>query len=205
MENQVMQPVDWCPTFALVKMFNDLDCAEFLQDVEESGKFYQGHKLTDDGELVVDTNYRNCQTAHYGPGEEVYEKIATKLHARIAFINAKYGFELFPEKEQLIPVININRYEGCGDSPARIGMHSDFGPYQDADDRKLSMSILLNDPKEYQGGRFRIFDGGVHHPLEGQTRGYGVVFPSFTIHGVEPVMEGVRYTVVIWFRGPRFR
>lgn len=203
--NVVMKPVDWCPPFKLMRLFNALDCAEFLKDVEESGKFYQGGKLDDDGVLHLDENYRSCQTAHYGPGEEVYEKIATKIHARIATINDKFAFDLWPEKERLIPVININRYDGDGEVKGKIGMHTDMGPFEDADDRKLSISILLNDPKEYEGGRFRLFDGGARFPLENQPQGAAAIFPSFAVHGVEQVMKGARYTVVIWLRGPRFR
>ena len=38
-----------------------------------------------------------------------------------------------------------------------------------------------------------------------QDTGEVVIFPSFFLHGVEPVLSGTRHTVVSWLRGTRFR
>ena len=72
--------------------------------------------------------------------------------------------------------------------------------------RKISYSILLNDPSEYEGGELHIWDG---HG-EGDTlikdlkAGYLVAFPSFLLHEVTPVTKGTRKSLVCWARGPRW-
>jgi len=91
-------------------------------------------------------------------------------------------------------------------------------PFEDKDNnyfykkiRKLSMSLLLNDPNEYEGGDFE-FDfsnvelGTVRHNLkELNKKGSIVVFPSDTYHRVVPVTKGIRYSLVIWFCGAPFK
>ena len=68
--------------------------------------------------------------------------------------------------------------------------------------RKLSVIAFLND--DYEGGKFWInCDGNVEYPV--QTKGTVIVFPSYIVHGVEPVTKGVRYSCVTWIEGPYFR
>lgn len=77
--------------------------------------------------------------------------------------------------------------------------------------RKLSMTCLLNDPKEYEGGDFMlqwIDDHGKliqHKVKELDTVGSIIVFPSFLSHKVEPVTKGTRYSAVMWRLGPKFK
>lgn len=70
--------------------------------------------------------------------------------------------------------------------------------------RKLSMSMPLSDPDDYQGGNFEI--EGIDVPAE-KTRGKGsmLIFPSFCGHRVTPVTKGKRKSLVAWFSGPAWR
>jgi PKHD-type hydroxylase len=71
--------------------------------------------------------------------------------------------------------------------------------------RKLSMTILLNDAKEFKGGDF-LFDlttpkdkkKNIIKVKELTTKGSVIVFPSFLWHKVEPVTKGTRYSLVVW-------
>lgn len=67
--------------------------------------------------------------------------------------------------------------------------------------RKISISIPLNSPTEYQGGQLEFMTGleGIPAP---QAKGKAVVFPSFVSHRVTPVTKGCRYSLVIWVGGP---
>ena len=68
--------------------------------------------------------------------------------------------------------------------------------------RKLTALAFLND--DFEGGRFWINDDGrIKYPK--QKKGTILVFPSFILHGVEPVTKGVRYSVVTWLVGPYFK
>lgn len=68
--------------------------------------------------------------------------------------------------------------------------------------RKLTALAILND--DFEGGKFFIQNGNekIYPP---QAKGSIIVFPSFMLHGVEPVTKGKRYTVVTWMVGPYFK
>jgi len=77
--------------------------------------------------------------------------------------------------------------------------------------RKLSMTINLNDPEDYEGGDLK-FDFGPHTPgnryhkcVEIRPQGSIIVFPSYTYHQVTPITRGVRYSLVLWTLGKPFR
>lgn len=70
--------------------------------------------------------------------------------------------------------------------------------------RKLSFSILLSDPNEYEGGDFQVMLGGDPTTLP-RKRGTMLAFPSYTVHRVTPVTKGTRYSLVAWITGPPFR
>ena len=65
--------------------------------------------------------------------------------------------------------------------------------------RKLSMTIILND--DYEGGEFEFFLDDIQIKNE---IGTVIVFPSYFCHRVKPVTKGTRYSLVAWFRGPKF-
>lgn len=76
--------------------------------------------------------------------------------------------------------------------------------------RKLSVTVSLNDPKEYRGGNLR-FDLGPHRKdryhtcKEIRPQGSIVVFPSHLYHQVTPVTKGTRYSLVAWNLGNPFK
>ena len=71
--------------------------------------------------------------------------------------------------------------------------------------RKLSFSILLTDPAEYEGGQLEILINGKDATTIESKRGRVILFPSFVPHRVTPITSGVRKSIVIWAVGPRFR
>lgn len=68
--------------------------------------------------------------------------------------------------------------------------------------RKLTVLAILND--DFEGGKFYIQNSSekLYPP---QEKGDVIVFPSFMLHGVEPVTKGKRFTVVTWLVGPYFK
>jgi PKHD-type hydroxylase len=74
--------------------------------------------------------------------------------------------------------------------------------------RKISLTINLNEPGEYEGGNLK-FDFGVnsnrvdrfHECEEIRPQGSIIVFPSFVDHCVTPVTKGTRYSLVLWTLG----
>jgi len=100
--------------------------------------------------------------------------------------------------------------------------HSDsaVNPYDDPNNkgkfgkiRKLSVTCQLTDGSEYKGGELE-FDfrnqrpkykhKGVVKNEYCMKKGSIVVFPSFVWHRVKPVIEGTRYSLVVWNLGKPF-
>jgi len=83
----------------------------------------------------------------------------------------------------------------------------------------------LTDPSEYDGGEFELLslkekkeenreeqlnlDGyNVMEPIKlphFKEKGSALFFPSFTYHRVKPVTKGIRRSLVIWLRGPKWQ
>ena len=68
--------------------------------------------------------------------------------------------------------------------------------------RKLTVLAFLND--DFEGGRLFVQNGHekIYPP---QKPGTILVFPSFMLHGVEPVTKGIRRSIVTWMVGPWFK
>lgn len=73
-------------------------------------------------------------------------------------------------------------------------------------DRKLSITIQLSDPKEYEGGEF-IIDPQYEQPNPDVLKSKGTifVFPSPIRHKVTPVTKGTRKSLVAWVEGPKWK
>lgn len=71
--------------------------------------------------------------------------------------------------------------------------------------RKISASVILSDPKDYEGGEFELVPHGrVNEPFVVKPkRGEVVFFSSFMPHRVRPVTSGVRKSLVCWVMGER--
>ena len=71
-------------------------------------------------------------------------------------------------------------------------------------DRKLSLTLQLSHPSEYEGGDFQ-FAEVEQLPELAKSQGTVMVFPSYLGHRVTPVTEGVRRSLVAWFWGSAWR
>lgn len=72
--------------------------------------------------------------------------------------------------------------------------------------RKLSTTLLLNDPSEFEGGdlEFHFNMKETEKATKLNSKGSLIVFPSFVYHRVTPVTKGTRYSLVSWTLGPPF-
>ena len=68
--------------------------------------------------------------------------------------------------------------------------------------RKISMTLLLNDPSEFEGGDLELMGPGKFAELK---QGHAIIFASFLNHKVNPVTRGIRQSLVVWFGGKPFR
>lgn len=70
--------------------------------------------------------------------------------------------------------------------------------------RKLSFSMQLCHPDEYEGGDLEVKISDEPIKIE-RKRGLITIFPSWTLHRVTRVTSGERQSLVQWVSGPKFR
>jgi PKHD-type hydroxylase len=77
--------------------------------------------------------------------------------------------------------------------------------------RKLSVSIQLTNPDEYEGGELKLHNGQVNQDsneegiVMNKEQGTLILFPSYTLHEVMPVTKGERNSLVTWATGKQFK
>jgi len=71
--------------------------------------------------------------------------------------------------------------------------------------RKLSISIQLTNPEEYEGGELKLYDGDEEGTVMDKAQGTLVIFPSYVLHEVMPVTKGERNSLVTWVTGKQFK
>lgn len=91
------------------------------------------------------------------------------------------------------------RYDENGHYVSHIDTFIDPALYEC---RKLTILLFLND--DFEGGKLylQLGDKKIYPP---QSVGTVLIFPSFLLHGVEPVTSGIRRSVVTWLVGEWFK
>jgi len=91
----------------------------------------------------------------------------------------------------------FNRYAGGGE----YGFHVDGAVMSLGPDEQMrsdiSCTLFLNDPEEYDGGRLVVSDTYGEHVIA-ERAGDAVIYPSSSLHRVEPVTRGVRLASFFW-------
>ena len=71
--------------------------------------------------------------------------------------------------------------------------------------RKLSFTIQLSDPEDYEGGELEFKVNNEEPFFAPNKKGTVIVFDSRTLHRVKEVKSGVRKSLVGWVVGPRWK
>ena len=123
-----------------------------------------------------------------------YERSVKLLHGALVRSEELHRFG-FPV---LIAPPLLSRYK----PGMKYGPHTDvaflqIGPMSIRSD--LSCTVFLNDPDSYEGGGLHIAlgDGHLHFKL---PPGYAIVYPSDTLHEVEPVTKGERLVAITFMQ-----
>jgi PKHD-type hydroxylase len=106
-----------------------------------------------------------------------------------------YKFDLFGINEGF----QFTNYQ----SPSgKYGKHVDIGTNIVV--RKLSISIQLTNPKEYEGGELYLYDDEKGVAMN-KEQGTLIMFPSYVLHEIMPVTKGERNSLVTWVTGKQFK
>jgi PKHD-type hydroxylase len=178
----------------LPDLFND----EQIKEIKKIGDSlnFETSKVGSGSNPVLDNYTRRCSVAWFTPNETPKE-LSDYLEKSIIEINEKcYGFNLTGSEAYQYTVYNE---ENAGE----YKWHIDTSMVLD-DVRKLSLSILLSDPSEFEGGKLLLNRDGNIIVAE-EKKGQAIFFPSWMCHCVTPVTKGTRKSLVIWVHGPKFK
>ena len=149
---------------------------------------------------IIDTTTRISHNSFIFPNNQTHW-IFEKLNQVIEICNNKwYNFDLN----------GYDRYqytEYHGNEKGRYDWHVNIGygnGWNGNETRKLSLSLLLNEPSEFEGGELQI-GSEKHYESTNMQKGTVIVFPSFQMHRVTPVTKGIRKSLVVWVVGPKFK
>ena len=124
--------------------------------------------------------------------EWVYDKLST---ACIQANTGKFKFDITGFQTQLqLANYGVRHF---------FDWHMDFGT-GDLSNRKLSITVQLSDPDEYEGGDLQFM---INQDIYTATKekGTAIIFPSFALHRVTPITKGCRKSIVGWIGGAPYR
>lgn len=129
--------------------------------------------------------------------EWLYDKLMQMI---VEANNNLWNFNLFG----LVDSIQYTEYHALDNG--HYGWHQDIGPDM-LSTRKISLTVQLSHPSEYDGGDLEYFIGG--NPDQAykvpKNKGLVFIFPSFMMHRVTPITRGVRRSFVLWVGGEPYK
>lgn len=173
------------------KIFTPEECKKIIDDFKNkihTGNIADEEKLKEIRQSKIHFINSNEISNHW-----IFEKITDV----VLFLNQQYfNFEI--EKIETLQFSEYDEsYKGFYEK------HIDI-IHRSANFRKLSFTILLSEPEDYEGGEL-ILHYDVEPVKTKQEQGGIVAFPSYTLHEVSPVTKGTRYALVGWVCGPKFK
>ena len=178
-----------------------------------TNEFFSDDEIREINKLVNSLNFEDGRIVSDGDGGHHDEKYRKSNVKWIYF--SKETKWLFVKLMKLIQATNNEHWVFdlvMAREPIQYTEYTDDGHYDwhiDAgggymNQRKVSVSVLLSDPNEYEGGDLQIWPGGEIKTAE-RVLGGVTVFPSCLLHRVTPVTKGVRKSLVFWVGGIPYR
>lgn len=123
------------------------------------------------------------------------------IFERLASVIPRVNYDLFMLDIEVIETIQYTIYTEGQHYDWHLDSHAHWLNYE----RKISGSVLLTDPDEYEGGELEIITTGSPDKsiLLKPQKGEIAFFASNMPHRVKPVTEGVRRSLVFWVQGKR--
>lgn len=182
----------------MTKAFTDSEC-KLIVDLGTKIKSTKGlinNESTQSNATKLDVQYRKSDIAFFDPDDESTKWIFRKVTDLVVHMNKEFwSYDLqYIETLQFTSYKDEDDFYGCHIDQSMTGVHN----------RKLSFSVQLSDPKDYQGAELVMYVEK-KPSVTNKQRGDAVFFPSYVLHEVTPLKSGTRYSLVGWVCGPRFR
>lgn len=189
-----------------LKVFSPEECQRIQerahQEEMEKGKV-GGESHAETG--VLKDSIRNSNNYYFG---ETW--VFQRLQQIVLQANADLKWDL---DVQNIEPLQFTEYTGGGFYNWHVDAHGwPYGPDTDFPGmvRKMSFSVLMNDPDEYTGGELEVDSGwndneNLKEIVKLKGIGDMVIFHSLLPHRVRPVTQGIRKSLVGWVVGPTYK
>jgi len=112
--------------------------------------------------------------------------------------NSLWNFDLYT----ILDDIQYTEYYAT--KKGHYGWHQDIGSGW-LSKRKVSITVQLSGPDEYEGGDLEYWRGGDGCETAPKDKGLVFIFPSYMMHRVTPVTKGIRRSFVLWVGGEHYR
>ena len=147
-----------------------------------------------DGKVSTDINksYRSSKIK-WLPENNDTKWIYNTLKILVKKANKIWNFDLVGFGE------NIQIGEYSYHDNGHYDWHLDIG--EDCNYRKISISVQLSDPNDYEGGELQFFTNRNIRTAP-KNKGDVIIFPSYFLHRVTNVTKGKRRSLVLWVTGP---
>ena len=188
---------------------------KFCDDIVKTGKQFYESKLGVTGD--IGSKYPDIEN-----NKKVVNKLVKVRHSTVRWLQENWIYQsLFPIINEANKLANWNFQwdyaEQAQFTEYGINQHYDWHcdawaePYKnhkyeayEGKIRKLSLSLNLTHPEEYEGGDFQFrYRKNKKTKIDNLklSKGSVIIFPSFMEHRVKPVTDGTRYSLVVWCLG----
>ena len=169
------------------KVFTKQECEKIIEIAKKKGLVR--------GTTTDKTDIRLSEVCWLYPDDDL-EFVFRKITDVVLNLNNRFfKFDIFGLNEGL----QFTNYKAPSD---KYGKHIDRE--NDFLIRKLSLSIQLTDPNEYEGGELILYEDEKGTEMK-KEQGTLVLFPSYILHEVKPITKGERNSLVSWVTGKPFK
>jgi len=176
--------------FSIKNAFSSDFCNKFIEEINKSDVIPAGIGHNNE----INKKIRDVGKIQLSPNHQIGAALTG-----MAF-NANYSFWKFDctHSDQT----DYLRYDKDGHYEPHIDTFFSYTDNSNNIHRKLTTLLFLND--DFEGGKLFLLYGK-EKVYPSQNKGDVVIFPSFVLHGVEPVTKGIRRSIVTWLVGPNFK
>jgi PKHD-type hydroxylase len=149
------------------------------------------------GTTIGESNVRDSKISWLYPADKMDWVFRRVTDITLNLNERFFKFDLFGLNEGF----QFTNYEAPS---GKYGKHIDRGMNMSV--RKLSISIQLTNPEEYEGGELKLYVGDDDKAnVMDKTQGTLIIFPSYVLHEVMQVTKGERNSLVTWVTGKQFK
>lgn len=175
-------------------LFSLEECIQIIDWAIRRGSSQYG--LVHERQTASKASLRRCKEYLIEPGAIVFSDASTVASRVLQAFDLGNIWQL---EYSEVPSIRVMEYQ-VRDG---YGSHTDWSNGA-AKHRKISMTCQLSSPQNYDGGAVTLHAGPESQDIS-KIQGSATLWPSWTLHEVQPITRGVRYSLTAWAHGNPYR